>query len=124
MNRIRHSHIHRLRTRTHVTIACTNCRRLKKKCSGEPVCTNCANRSFECIFVRSGKKRGRKSQKLPCTNGSDVNHISAHEHPSTPNMNNDNNGTYSSVSQNVQGHLTIDPFRFIRNNDRQTPNEH
>ncbi|CAG8674578.1 6497_t:CDS:1, partial [Acaulospora colombiana] len=69
MNPTYHSSTHRCnastrtRTRTHVTLACTNCRRLRRKCSGKSTCLNCADQNLECEFVKPEIRRGRKPKR-------------------------------------------------------------
>ncbi|RGB23508.1 hypothetical protein C1646_534545 [Rhizophagus diaphanus] len=46
------------KNRQRVTVACNLCRKIKAKCSGEPVCTQCQKHDKECIFDNQKKKRG------------------------------------------------------------------
>ncbi|CAG8820743.1 24867_t:CDS:1, partial [Racocetra persica] len=56
------------KARTYVTLACTNCRSKKEKCSGEERCSNCCKRDRICIYEKSDKKRGPKpKQNIPPT---------------------------------------------------------
>ncbi|RIB18320.1 hypothetical protein C2G38_2184918 [Gigaspora rosea] len=49
----------------YVTKACTNCQHKHVKCTGKATCKYCAQRSLECTFIDSGKKRGpRKERRL------------------------------------------------------------
>ncbi|CAG8494425.1 360_t:CDS:1, partial [Dentiscutata heterogama] len=48
------------KSRTYVTLACTNCRSKKEKCSGGKPCENCRKRDRECVYEKSDKKRGPK----------------------------------------------------------------
>ncbi|CAG8703570.1 12190_t:CDS:1, partial [Gigaspora rosea] len=49
------------KARTYVTLACTNCRNKKEKCSGDqPCCANCLKRDRTCVYEKSDKKRGPK----------------------------------------------------------------
>ncbi|CAG8852258.1 2351_t:CDS:1, partial [Racocetra persica] len=52
--------------RPYATIACINCRKNHKKCSGAVTCTNCAKYNLKCIFINSGKKRGPKPKYKMC----------------------------------------------------------
>ncbi|CAG8494458.1 18152_t:CDS:1 [Dentiscutata erythropus] len=60
-----HSHSHSKviktpKSRTYVTLACTNCRSKKEKCSGGKPCENCSKRDRPCVYEKSDKKRGPK----------------------------------------------------------------
>ncbi|CAG8562271.1 2195_t:CDS:2 [Racocetra persica] len=52
----------------YATIACINCRKKHKKCSGTVTCSNCAKHDLKCIFINSGQKRGPKPKSKMCTN--------------------------------------------------------
>ncbi|KAF0488045.1 C6 transcription factor [Gigaspora margarita] len=58
------------KARTYVTLACTNCRNKKEKCSGEqehPGCQNCRKRDRICVYEKSDKKRGPKPKSAITT---------------------------------------------------------
>ncbi|RHZ57723.1 hypothetical protein Glove_384g51 [Diversispora epigaea] len=49
--------------RTHVTVACRNCQKAKKKCSDykqNPSCERCVKKGLECEYIQSVLKRGRR----------------------------------------------------------------
>ena len=50
---------HRLRQRTHVTMACDRCKRKRAKCDGDNPCSRCVDASDTCSYEQ-GKKDGRK----------------------------------------------------------------
>ncbi|CAG8856972.1 8678_t:CDS:1, partial [Gigaspora margarita] len=49
---------------SYVKLACTSCRNKKTKWSGKAICENCKLHNRKCIYVKSNKKRGHKSNLL------------------------------------------------------------
>ncbi|CAG8746405.1 4679_t:CDS:1 [Dentiscutata erythropus] len=47
----------------YATKACVNCRQRHIRCSGNVPCNHCTQRSVECVFINSGKKRGPKTSQ-------------------------------------------------------------
>ncbi|CAG8471364.1 1837_t:CDS:2 [Scutellospora calospora] len=100
--------------RTHVTIACTNCRKRKERCSGTVKCTNCIKRNLPCILISSGKKRGPKPKfKVVDT----ILSIQDQEYVSSPYIG-DNQQSYYGIINFMQGHaLTYSPAQIIQPNN-------
>ncbi|KAJ5808870.1 hypothetical protein N7474_010139 [Penicillium riverlandense] len=55
------------RKRRNVSLACTECRQKKTKCSGTTPCANCTAKGCQCIYDQSSDRRRKSYSREPST---------------------------------------------------------